>query len=94
MNDEKANAANINKKFKRLGLIKDQHHEVDLAKSEIERKEPIIVGFFLLQDAKLRALELHYDFFLVHKKNFDAELYEEMEMNTNSLYLALSEKEL
>ena len=43
------NAAIINKTFKRLGHIDDQFYEVELAKIEIERKEPIIVGSFILQ---------------------------------------------
>ena len=56
---EKTHAA-INKKLlKRLGCINDQLYEVELAKSEIEHKEQIFVGFFDLQYAKLRMLELH-----------------------------------
>ena len=37
-------------------------YEVELVKSEIELREPIIVGFFILQYAKLRKLELYYNF--------------------------------
>ena len=44
-NDEKAQAVINNEMFKRLGHSKDQIYEVELAKSEIEQKEPIIVGF-------------------------------------------------
>ena len=58
---------------------------------EIQHREPIIVGFFILQYAKLRMLELHYHFF---KKFCDTDKYEELEMDTNSLYLALSEENL
>ena len=59
--------------------------------SEIEHREPIIVGIFTLQYAKLRMLELYYNSF----KNFcDTAKYEELEMDTDSLYLALSEKNL
>ena len=60
--DERTHAA-INKMFKRLGHINDQQYEVELAKSEIEHKETIIVGFFILQYAKLRMTELYYNFF-------------------------------
>ena len=49
MNDEKSHAAINNKMFKRLGHINDQVYEVELAKSEIDHKEPNIVGFFILQ---------------------------------------------
>ena len=69
--------------------ITDQLYEVELVKSETEHREPIIVGFFILQYAKLRMLELCYNFF----KNFsDTDEYEELEMDTDSLYLALSEE--
>ena len=66
-------------------------YEVDLAKTQIEHKEPIIVGFFILQYAKLRLLELHYKFFT---RFCDVNKFEEVEMDIDSLYLALAEKEL
>ena len=56
LNDEKTHSAINNKLFKRLNFVKDQLHEVDLIKSEIEHREPIIVGFLILQYAKLRML--------------------------------------
>ena len=58
---------------------------------QIEHIEPIIVGFFILQYAKLRMLELYYNFF---KKFCDTDKYKELEMDTDSLYLALSEGNL
>ena len=45
--------------FERLGFINEQLYEVELAKSEIEQKELNIVGFCILQYAKLRMLELY-----------------------------------
>ena len=80
-----------NKLFKRFNFITDQLYEVELVKSEIEHREPIIVGFFILQYAKLRMLKLYYNFF---KKLCDTEKYEELEMDTDSLYLARSEVNL
>ena len=56
---EKTLAAINKSMFKRLGHISDQLYEVQLAKSEIEHKEQMIVGFINLQFAKLRSLELH-----------------------------------
>ena len=91
LNDEKTRSAIINKLFKQLSCISDQLYEVELVKSEIEHRESIIVGFFILQYAKLRMLELYYNFF---KKFCDTEKYEELEMDTDSLYLALSEENL
>ena len=90
-NDEKTHAAINTKFFKRLDHIKDQLYEVKLAKAEIEHREPLIVGFFILQYAKLRLLELYYNFF---ERFCDVNKFEELEMDTDSLYLALSEKEL
>ena len=57
LNDEKTHGAINTKFFKRLG-----HYDVELAKAEIEHRKPITVGFFLLQYAKLRMLELYYIF--------------------------------
>ena len=51
MNDEKTHAAIDNKMFKRLVHINEWFYEAELVKSEIERKEWISVGFFVLQDA-------------------------------------------
>ena len=68
-----------------------QLYEVEHVKSEIEHREPIIVGFFILQYAKLRTLELYYNFF---KKFCDTDKYEELEMDTDSLYLALPDENL
>ena len=91
LNDENTHSAINNKLFKRPNFITDQLYEVERVKSEIEHREPIIVGFFILQYAKLRMMELYYNFF---KKFCDTEKYEELEMDTDSLYLALSEENL
>ena len=91
LNDEKTYGAFNTKVFKRLDHINDQLYEVELAKAEIEHREPIIVGFCILQYAKLRMLELYYNFF---ERFCDVNKFEEVEMDTDSLYLALSEKEL
>ena len=45
LNDEKTHSAINSKTFKRLNHITDQKYEVELVKSEIEHREPIIVGF-------------------------------------------------
>ena len=41
-----------------LNHITDQMYEVELVKSENEHRESVIVGFFLLQYAKQRKMEL------------------------------------
>ena len=91
MNEEKTHAAINNKTFKKLGHLHDQFHQVELAKSEIEHKEPTIVCFFILQYGKLRMLELYYN---ILPTFCDTDKCEEIETGTDSLYLALAEKEL
>ena len=91
LTDEKTHGVINTKLFKRSDHINDQLYEVDMAKAVIEHREPIIVGFFILQYAKLRMLEFHYNFF---ESFCDVNKFEELEMDTHSLYLALSEKEL
>ena len=66
-------------------------YEVEPTKAQIEDREPIIVGFFILQYTKLRILELYYNFFT---RFCDVNKFEELEMDTDSRYLALAEKEL
>ena len=63
MSDEKTHGAINTKIIKRLDHINDQLYEVELATAEIDHREPIIVGFFILQYAKLRMLELYYNSF-------------------------------
>ena len=66
-------------------------YEVELAKAEIEQQESIFVGFIILQYVELRILELYYIFFT---RFCDVNKFEELEMDTDSLCLALAEKEL
>ena len=65
--------------------------EVELAKAEIEHKEPIIFGFFIFQYPKLQMLELYDNFFI---KFCDVNEFEELEKDTVSLRLAPAVKEL
>ena len=88
---EKTQSAINSKMFERLNDNNDQLYEVELVKPEIEHREPIIVGFFILQYVKQRMLELYYNFF---KKFCDPDKYEELEMDIGSFYLALSEEKL
>ena len=74
-----------------MGYIKDQLYEVELVRSEIEHKEPIIVEFVILHFAKLRMLQLYYNSF---DKYCDVKKFEELEMDKGSLYLALLEDNL
>ena len=71
--------------------MNDSLYEIELAKAKTEHKEPIIVGFLILQYAKLQLLELYYNSF---SKFCDLNKFEELEMDTDSIYLAPAEKEL
>ena len=89
--DKKAYASFNSKLFKRLDHVNNSLFEVELTKPQVEHKEPIIVRFFILQYAKLRMLELYYNFFT---KFCDVTKFGKLEKDTDSLYLALAEKEL
>ena len=91
LSEEKTHATTNSKLFKRPGNVNNPLYEVELAKAQIEHKEPIVFGFFILQYAKLPMLELYYTFFT---KFCDVNKFEELEMNTDSQYLALAEKEV
>ena len=87
----KTHAAIISKLFKKLDHVNNSLYEVELAKAQIQHIEPIIVGFFILQYAKLRMLELHYNFFT---RFCDVNKFKELEIDTGSLFLSFAEKEL
>ena len=81
----------MNQFFKRLNTFQEELFEIELLKSTIEHKEPIIVVFFILHYAKLRMLEPYYTFF---DKFCDVNKFKELEMGTDLLYLALAEESL
>ena len=89
LNDEKTHKAINEPLFKRLNAVEKDLYEKELLKSTIEHRESIIVGSFTLQYAKLRMLELYYNFF---DKFCDINKCQELEMDTDSLYLALAEE--
>ena len=91
LGDEKTQKAINEKFFKELNVVKKDLYEVELFKSTIEHEEPIIVVFFILQYAKLRMLELYYNFF---HKYCDENKFKELEMVTDCLYLALADDNL
>ena len=88
---KKSHAAINSKLFKKSDHVNNSLYAVELAKVQSGHKEPIIVGFIVLQYAKLRKLELYYIFLT---KFYDVNNFKELEMDTDSLYLALTEKEL
>ena len=63
LTDEKTHSAINSKLLRRLNHSTHQRYEVELVKPETEHREPMIAGFFILQYAKQRMLELYYNFF-------------------------------
>ena len=57
LRDENFHRATNEPMFKRLITVKKDLYEVELLKSSFEHRETMIVGFFILQYAKLRMLE-------------------------------------
>ena len=86
---EKTHKAKTEPLFKKLNRVEKDLYEVELLKSTIKLREPIIVGFFIIQYAKLRMSKLYYNFF---NKFCDVSIFEELEMDTDSLYLAPAEE--
>ena len=87
LSDEKAQKATNSKFFKKFNHLNDNLYEIESVKADVEHKEPIIVGFFILQYAKLRTLELYYNFFQTF---CDFNSFEGMELDTHSLYPAVA----
>ena len=82
LDEKKTNRAINSPFFKQLQYINNSVYEVEHVKAQIEHREPIIVGFFILQYAKLRMLELYFHFF---KQYCDESKIEELEMDTDSI---------
>ena len=63
LNYEKTHKAINEPLFKKLNTVENDLLEVEMLKSTIDHREPIIVGFLILQCSKLRMLELYCNFF-------------------------------
>jgi G:T-mismatch repair DNA endonuclease (very short patch repair protein) len=73
--------------FKKMAQLSDDLFEVEMLKKKTLWDLPNQIGFFVYQYAKLRMLEFYYDFL---DKFVDRSDFELCEMDTDSLYLALS----
>ena len=91
LNSEKTHEAINNRLFRRLNNVSTDIYEVELVKTTVENRKPIILGLFILKYEKLRMLELYYNFF---DKFWHVQKIEELEMDTDSLYLALAHENL
>ena len=73
--------------FRSQRILDEDILEVETAKKKVRWNLPIQVGYFVYQYAKLRMLEFYYDC-LLHF--FNKEDFELAEMDTDSLYFAIS----
>ena len=80
----------MKKLFKKIDHVNISLYEVEVAQAEFRHTDPTIIGFFNLQYAKLRTLEMYYNFFT---KFCDLNLSNELVLDADSLSLALTEKE-
>ena len=91
----KLNAAVIvnDNRFRKLSEIdnEEDYFEAELNKKFITLDLPIQIGFTILQFAKLRILQFYYDFlcYFIDRSNFELG-----EMDTDSIYFAITEKTL
>ncbi|GFN95226.1 hypothetical protein PoB_002173200 [Plakobranchus ocellatus] len=83
----------VNSRLFRTCTPLDHHDlfEVESAKSKVRWNLPLQMGFFVYQYAKLRMLQFHYDFV---DKFVSRDDYQLCEMDTDSLYMALSDNSL
>ena len=77
--------------FKQMTQLSENCYEVVLGKKCITLDLPIQVGFFVLQYAKQHMLSFYYDFMM---KYVERPRFQYIEMDTDSAYMALSEKTL
>ena len=87
LSDEKAHKAINSKFFKKLNHLNDNLYEIQSVMADIEHKEPILVGFFIEEFAKLRMFDLYYNFF---RYFFDFNSFAKLEMDTDSLNFAVA----
>ena len=74
-------------RFIKMTELEQGIYEIEMAKKKILWALPLQIGYFVYQYAKLRMLEFHYDFIDTFLSRSD---YQLCEMDTDSLYMALS----
>ena len=86
--DEDTAQALVNsKRFKKMDQVTEHVYEVEQLKKVVKINLPYQIGFTVYQYAKLRMLEMYYDFML---KYVDRRNFEMVEMDTDSLYFAIA----
>ena len=84
--DLKIASSYVNKKnFMSIEELDDDVFEIEMSKRKIKLDTPIVIGFSILQIAKLRMLQFYYDFMC---KYFHDSCFEYVCMDTDSAYFA------
>ena len=76
-----------NKRFRQLDVVSEDAYEIEMNKSVVKYTLPLHIGFFVYQYAKLRMLQLYYDFV---DRYVERPLFQYCEMDTDSAYIALA----
>ena len=89
------NAATMinSQRFKKLTTLNEEQelYEVELRKKVLNMNVPLQIGFTILQYAKLRMLEMYYDFidYFIDRQHFELG-----EMDTDSLYMGFTNENI
>jgi G:T-mismatch repair DNA endonuclease (very short patch repair protein) len=78
-----------NPKFEKMTEISDEFYEIESSKNKVNLDLPTLLGFWILQLAKLRMLEFYYDFVDKYVKR---EHFQYCEMDTDSAYMAIAKE--
>ena len=80
-------------RFKKISTLDQEQelYEVELRKKILNIDIPLQIGFTILQYAKLRMLEMYYDFldYFIERNNFEL-----AEMDTDSLYIGFTHENI
>ena len=84
---EKAASLMVNdRRFRQLNVVVDDAYAIEMNKKTVTYTLPVHMRFFVLQYAKMRMLQLYYDFI---NRYLERPLFQYCEMDTDSAYLAL-----
>jgi G:T-mismatch repair DNA endonuclease (very short patch repair protein) len=86
--EEEAQELVNDKRFVKLDAVSTDLFEVEQMKRNVNIDLPLQIGIQVYQNAKLRMLEMYYDFL---QKYVDPRDFQMVEMDTDSLYFAISE---
>ena len=79
------------KEYRSMSMLTEDLYEIEMDKNRYIQDLPIVIGFMVLQYAKMRMLEFHYDFLMTY---FDPAGIQQVQMDTDSSYFALAAKSL